>query len=317
MANPFADDDDNEGSAANQAAVEKIKEATDDGDEEIKITLPEEGDEDDEAPATTVQDKISREEKRRDRARAHKERLAATERRAQDLEDENRRLRQQPPPQYAQPQHQGPDPIDLELKRVYDAQNELFQNYNNAHSAARGALTKETVDDYDQKARQLEERKSELLYVKNQRKHGGGVQAIAEEVNKAQLRQKYADVYSYTKDGRQPAVMYAQGLWAQRVARGEVDGEELYESVMNEARKEFRLPGYKPKPNESERQRYSGTSRGAGGSISGERRQTITMTADFRKMAQAAYPKMEPAAAMQKWANGPGRKLAESQKGTR
>ena len=108
------------------------------------------------------------------------------------------------------------------------------------------------------------------------------------------------------------ALRYAQGVYEKRIAMGHQGTTELHDAVCQEAREV--ILGKRPKPDAAQRQRASGMSSGSRVTSTPDRA-TINMPkgSDYDKIARAAYPKLEPAQARQKWANTVGKRLLAKQ----
>lgn len=250
----------------------------------------------------------------RDRAREEmrkmEERLARIEQTAQQYPDpqtlQQRLLSREPE------KPQGPDPLEQELEDVYRQQTDLARSYNTQASR----LTQQEVQQYQERARKLEERRTELLFQKAAKKNGMGQQANPDQIaqqayvraTQAQIQREHEDVYKNPQ-----AVSWAQARYQLARNEGMPDSWSTLNQVMDEARQKFGLrPRRGSGPTPSQRSRYTGAPRG-GGNVSGKSgRGTIRMTPEYQRMADAMYPHIEDdRERYQKWANEVGPTLSK------
>lgn len=195
-------------------------------------------------------------------------------------------------------QDSGKDPYEQRLDATYARQNEL---YNGAQAEVKaGTFTKERQDYYEAEARKVE---ADKMRIHTER--AVAASAAAQSANSARQVwvQKYPEVY-----GNQQALEYATATWNQKMALREPQTPQLVEDIMEQTKTLFKLGG-KPAPTASDRARMSGvpSAGGGGGRASGD----ISMTPELKRMAQAAYPDVDPAEAEKRWKAKTGKRLRE------
>jgi|GEM_PF-6861953 len=327
MPSPEEMEEDIERSAEEEARrLEDLAKPTDAGgetlDDELEVEIgakdEEGGDELGEEPGDTR----SRKQKKRDRfAELKAERDAEREERrklAERLEAAERRMQSYPDPQTLQQQllsrqqQQEPeDPHRDELDDVYRQQEMLFGAYERDQQAH--ALTPDKVQEYQNRARQLEERKAELQYLRAAKRHGMTGQqtdprAAAREVVQQQIRSEHADIAS-----RQDAWGWATARYQQLRYQGLPDSMDTLNQVMDEARSQFGLPPKRGRaqPTASQRAKYTGMAKGGGSGEKQKGKGRIRMTREYKEMADAMYPEIEDdRERYQKWANEVGPSLS-------
>jgi hypothetical protein len=325
--NPFADDDTDEIRRANERDSEKVREAA---DEEVK---PPKGDEDvveidlnevekEEADKAEREDRGGRQERRRDRyreqteaARAAEERAAAAERERDEERTRRIAYETQIATQQRAPQQEA-DPEGAEILRVRAERESVHAAYQ--ARVARGGITPQEEQEFRAKAYELNDREDQAKFLRNQRMHGGGQrgltqQDVAREAQKQYLLNTFPDVFTHP-DKR--VLQYVSATHDQLLAAGHRPGNETLQMAISATRKQFRLGPQQraPEPNEASRRRLSGGGTGGGGGrpvAGGDEPTVVKMSAAQRKMAEAAFGHLPPAAAHKQWAKTVGKKLAQ------
>lgn len=281
-------------------------------DDEPELSVDESPEEDDDESG-----KKTRQEKKRDRFKQLKEERDEERKRAQELEKRLASIEQRaaayPDPntlqqhllQRGQPQQAQEDPTDSELQDVYSQQEQLFQ-YANAQWNNLDRTEREKIQ---KRARDLDEKKAELLYQKAAKKHQPqqpDQRQLVRQTLQAQIQHEHSDVYQ-----NPAAVQYANGEYARLRHQGYPDSMETLKQAMDSARGAFgmkRRASEAVKPTEAQRRRLAGMPKGGG--EGGAKRRTIKMTQDYKDMADAAFPNIEDdAKRYQHWANTVGKKL--------
>ena len=307
---PFKADEEDSTQEANQTAKAKLQEriAASEPDE-----LPVEKPDDGEDPLDAAPAALTRDEKKRNRWKEHTQARERAEARAKELEDENRRLqvaaevaRQQAFQVQQQAQPRGPDPIDEDLKRSRREQEALYAEYVGRQKE--GNLTPEAEEKFRQRAYDIKDRETQLQLQKFHRDNGISRQDPAEQHRQtvsSQIRMQFPDIVA---DARASA--YADGVFRQLTALGRPNDWDTIEAAMKQTRRDLRMGNAEPsrRPNEAERQRYSGLPAGPGSSRE-DSPKTIRMTPGYKKMAEKLYRNDPPNIAHQKWANTVGKKL--------
>jgi flagellar motility protein MotE (MotC chaperone) len=281
--NPFEDDDDIEESKAPEVEVE-------DEDEEV-------------TPEEPVAARPSRKERRAERGavREENERLRARE---AELDAENRRLHAEAAVARAMPQqHQGPDPLERDIEAV-------DQDIRQLHESAQANWNKWTQAERDgaqRKLREFERKKAKVYRDMDERETGPRQPQITPEQQAANavrymVRQKNPDVFN---DKR--AYAYADAEFKKRLALGQVETPELMQECIDEAR-DVVLRGSSQRSNDV-KHKFTGQRGGPGSG--GSKSTVVKATQELKAIAKAAYPQLEPAQAMQKWANENGKRYNE------
>jgi hypothetical protein len=287
-------------------ATEKPIEPAEDGSVEIEVAEPEDEEADEEEPhLTRAEKKRNRYREAQDRARLAEERAAQAEARAQERERQIAEWQQGMRAQQGQQMAQG------EIQRLYQEQEDLYT----AFEAKKHSATPEEMETFKRRAQDLELRKYATiarLSVGQPQQYTPQDYALA--ARRQMVLTEYADIAQH-----QQAWVWANKRWEMRhLAEGEPDTKALMDEVAEETRRKFgiKVNGYaarRPPPDEPTRARYSGISANSrGGSNGDDGGTTVRVTAAERKMAVALYPKLSEAQAIQKWANGPGKRVAQS-----
>lgn len=173
---------------------------------------------------------------------------------------------------------------------------------------ATGSLTKQIIDDFDTKARNLQQ---ERINIGTQRAIASAMPALLNAQQAQAFRNQYHDVNANPR-----ALQFARGVYDQALALGEQDGPQLVDKAMNEARIKF---GMTPsmKPTNQDRAQLSGVSGTGGKSTSSN---TVKMGKSEKQMALAMYKDVyngDEKKCYAAWAKGPGmraKKAAEKMK---
>lgn len=174
-------------------------------------------------------------------------------------------------------QHQE-DPFDQELSSINDRERSLGVQWEVDKASGR-LRDKSVVDEYDRKAREIQDQKSSVSTRKALRDM---LPQITQAQQHQQIRQQYSDIYS-----NQHALTYAQGAYQMSLAKGEADGPQLLDKAMNEARVHFRMPGAsRMKPSQQDKNQLAGIP-GGGGRHSVDN--TVRMGKAEKQMAEAMY----------------------------
>jgi hypothetical protein len=309
---PFAEEDDDIDSGADEDSEPEI----DLSEAEPEISI---GEDDDERPSP------SRQERRRARFNDVKERAERAEREAEEakrrLNDLEQRASQYPDPRQLQAYLLGnqrgnqPDPIDAELKNVYQQQTQLADVWNARRSA--GNLTPAEQNEMIERARDLDEKRVDLLNRRTLMRTGVGQvdpDAIHKQVLHAQIRQRHGDVYA-----NQRQLQYADGEYQRLRALGEPDSMDTLDRAMDAARKRFgqqaKYTRHREPPSSSERARFTGTTSGGGGNKPASERKTLKLTPELKQMADAALSHIkDERARYQQFANTVGKKMLARQR---
>lgn len=322
--NPFVDDaEDEQLKKANQADVEKVREAvreSPDDEEVLEVDVDKlEAEDEDKAEG----DSKTRQERRRDRYAANRQEAQDARDRADRLEREaqeerTRRIALETQLQTQQRQaapEQEADPEGQEILRIRAERKALHQ----AYTASSATLTPQEKDEYERRAYQLNDMESYATYQRNQRLSGANrpqqgmrPEDIQREVKKQHLMNTYPDVFA-SQDRRVTGHVVA--AFTMLVNQGEPDNEATIAKAVATTRRAFNI-GPKPSPTSSaSRARLSSGGTGAGAGASGGEGITVKMGATQRKMAEALFPHMKPEQAHKQWAKTAGKRLAEKGKG--
>ncbi len=191
-----------------------------------------------------------------------------------------------------------PDPDAQELEAINERERALGVQWEMDKAAGR-LRDKSVVDEYDRKAREIHDQKSQVSTRKALREM---LPAITQEQQRHQIRSQYSDVYSNPS-----AVTYAEGAYKMLLASGEQDGPQLLDKAMNQARVQFRMPGANyMKPTQSDKDRLTGVAGGGGRNVVDNK---VRMGKAEKQMALAMYGDAfagNEQKAYQAWAKGPG-----------
>jgi hypothetical protein len=317
MPNPIFESDDGDASAANRAAVDKVKQRAQEleSDQELEAG----GSMDEESPVIDLnaeepaREEPSRDEKKRNRFRDAQERAEAAERELVHYRQLTQTLQQHAPP----PQQPQEDPRVGEVdQRLADARRRrkiMFQEFNARASTQDPSrrLNQPDIDDYERKSNEIEDEIGGLVFQRNHIRNAPDPRREFERSQQVALYTTYQDVYDHRDhQGQNPALDYANGYALQHKHSWKGNPQELVDKAMQEARRIILKRG-RPAPDVRARAALSGE--GAGATTTGENRtnseQSITMNKTFRKLANAAFPHIKDSTErFTKWAKGPGKR---------
>jgi hypothetical protein len=312
---PFDDDSTADDKTADRAAVESFKEkvaekreAAAEGEIEVDVDRAE-----DELKDVPEPIERSRQQKRQDRYRAMQEERDAAQREREEMKTRLSQMEQmlhqqrQPPPQ--QPQKPETDPLDEKLQKTFAEQDMLYRDFN----ARQGQMSPQEVEAFNTRARALQREMmltSAEIAMAKQGVKPVDEQQVRNQILREQLMREHGDVLGDPRKGD-----FCQGAWMQLRAKGRPDDWATIAEAADMTRREFgmRTKNAKP-PSESYKRKLTGTARGAGPSEGGG--QMVTMNAHQKAMADAAFKHIKnEKERYQRWAAGPGRRLAEKQSG--
>jgi len=266
----------------------------------VTVQEPEEDDDLDETPEAPSR-KERRSQRGADRVSA-RERAAAAEARAAVLQEQLDAARRAPVAPLGQQRQQGNpyEHIDAEIRKTFQEEKALNAKWV-ATSAKASAAEIQRMED---EAAELVVRRQGLIV---DRKEVERAPRRAEEARIHDQRSRFPDVFADTR-----AFQYAQGTYNQALARGEADSRELQDAAFLEARQV--ILGKRPAPDQATRQRASGVSSGVRPTAVVDRPKiSMPKGSDYDRIARAAFPKLDPAEARQRWANTVGKKLIAKQ----
>jgi hypothetical protein len=185
--------------------------------------------------------------------------------------------------------------------------SQLQRQHTDAYKAliAKGqSVTQADKDEYQKLSARIERQRIEMTAERLiERRAGQQAQQTAQDVMRAAIRARNADVYA-----KPAAVLYAEGEFRKLRAMGKPDSQETLDMAMGAARRAFGMTK-EPAPTESQRARFAGPPRGQT-SASGNGGGTIRMTPELRRMANAKYSHIKDEEKRYKmWANKEGRAL--------
>lgn len=225
----------------------------------------------------------SRKERRQNRFREANERAAALQQQLEAERQEKQQLMQvlqqqrQPPPQ-----QEYRDPHQAEVDAAYREQTLLAQEIQ-----ARGNMSPQEVEHYQERVRQAHERYTSALLdqkLSRQQQPQRDPAAVKREV----LATQNPDVY-----GNPRALAYAEAHWKMQVARGASNTDpEVFDQAMDAARREFgmsRRSGARRERTEVDRRRYGASGRGHGAKPGRSTGGSVTITKADKKMADQLY----------------------------
>src|SRR6185436_9997127 len=149
------------------------------------------------------------------------------------------------------------DPFDDELNAVNERQKALGIQWELDKAAGKFRGNQFLVDEYEKKARDIEDQKSQIYTNRAIRQ---ALPAITQAQQRQQLEAQYSDVYN-----NRQAITYAEGAYKMLLASGEQDGPQLLDKAMNQARIQFKMPGANyMKPTQSDKDKLAGIPGGGG-----------------------------------------------------
>ena len=197
-----------------------------------------------------------------------------------------------------------PDADAQELEAINERERALGVQWEMDKAAGR-LRDKSVVDEYDRKAREIHDQKSQVSTRKALREM---LPAITQEQQRHQIRSQYSDVYSNPS-----AVTYAEGAYKMLLASGEQDGPQLLDKAMNQARVQFRMPGANyMKPTQSDKDRLMGVAGGGGRNATSS---APRMGKAEKQMAMAMYGDAfngDEKKAYAEWAKKPGKRAVKT-----
>lgn len=168
-----------------------------------------------------------------------------------------------------------------------------------AHKAAR-TLTGQLVDDFDKKARALQQRRTDIATERALERAMPTMLAAAQAQN---YRAQYGDVQSHPQ-----ANMYARGQYDMLRAQGHPDSPATVELAMNAARSAFGLGGRRQSPTDRDRDQLSGYSNTRRTNME-PKNNVVKMGKSEKIMAMAMYGQAfngDEKKVYSQWAKGPG-----------
>jgi hypothetical protein len=169
-----------------------------------------------------------------------------------------------------------------------------------AHKVAK-ALTPELLKDFDQKSRNLQQRR---IDISTQRAIANAMPQFVAASQAQHYQQEYADVKSNPNANR-----WARGHYDQLVAQGHPESPETVRQAMNAARSQFRLGGApRSAPTEQDRQQLTGYS-GNGRKNMEPKNNVVKMGKAEKIMAMSMYGDRfngDEKKTYSQWARGPG-----------
>lgn len=204
----------------------------------------------------------------------------------------------------ASPQGHGPstpaaqDPWKSQEDAIAEQERALGIQWE-AHKAAR-ALTPELVKEYDQKSRDLQQRR---LDISAQRAMTTVLPQIIQATERQRYQAEYGDVQSNPQANR-----WARGHYDMLVAQGAPESPETVRRAMNAARVQFRIGNFHLQPTEQDRQQHTGFS-ASGRKTMQPKDNVVKMGKPEKIMAMAMYGDRfngDEKKAYSQWARGPG-----------
>lgn len=290
-------------------------------DEEGALTIPEEEEAQDEGEKLGEQ-RLTREEKKRNRPREFEQRAIEAERRAQEAERVAARLEgavsalaQRGGGGGNQPGAQG-DPLQTEYDTVVEQQAQLADAIQALSEA--GKLTPEMRKRYFEEAKALDLKSKRLVVRMEQRdslRNAPPPEYQQQQAVRMQLESEFSDVYMNPS-----ALQWAKGRVEMIIARrGQPANAVAQLAIVREALKEAAAEfGMRRDPvSDAQKRKYGSVGRSAGGTgANGDRPGPTTIPglspARAQKMADALFKsEKDPKKRLDMWKKGPGRKLAQ------
>ncbi len=176
-----------------------------------------------------------------------------------------------------------PDPDELEIAAARKEQELLVREFQ-ADTAA-GKLTPEKQEQYRQKGYELRERENRAMYRHEFRKNAPTAQQQQQYQARQQFQTRYPDVAANQRAGT-----WVMARFQQRVTEGQPDDWSTMDRVVEEARG---MGGRQGRTDETLQRKYAGNGPGASGG-NGAPRGNVTLNAQDKDMADAAYPHLPP-----------------------
>lgn len=168
-----------------------------------------------------------------------------------------------------------------------------------AHKASK-SLTRELLEDFDNKSRALQQRRMDISA---QRAISGAMPTFVQAATAQQYRALYGDVQNHPQ-----ANMYARGQYDMLRAQGHPDSPQTVDLAMNSARQAFGLGGRRSAPTERDRDQLSGYSNTRRTNVE-PKSNVVKMGKSEKIMAMAMYGQAfngDEKKVYAQWAKGPG-----------
>ncbi len=197
--------------------------------------------------------------------------------------------------------HQAPtqaDPWKTQEDAISDQERALGIQWE-AHKAAR-SLTADLLKEFDQKSRDLQQRRIDLS---TQRAIQSALPTLVAETARQSFRNQYSDV-----QGHQQANLYARGHFDMLRAQGHPDTAQTVDIAMNAARRAFGIGGARNQPTDRDRDQLTGFS-GTRRTNVDNKNNTVKMGKSEKIMAMAMYGQAfngDEKKVYSQWAKGPG-----------
>lgn len=277
----FTDDIDDKGE------VEAVRQAEREEPTKDPVVDLDKIDQEEEDKASRKEGRTSRYWRNKEDADRDRERIAALERREQELLNQQALWLQQQQQSFQSRQEPQKDPIDEDVDFLMRKADLIRSEYQNTAQRYGGRVPPEVHERMERELKQVElqvvDKRAEKILRDRMPQQQGNPQAAA---IRAHVEMNYPDVH------RNPnAIQYAQHWEMLEIHKG---NRPTLDQVMDAARRQFRTGPYapgapRPRP-EHLSDRYAGVPRGASGGGNGESRRTVVMTKDMQKMAAARYP---------------------------
>lgn len=312
MARLFRDDSDSVSSVERfrrgMAAIGGSEAAEDpaESDEEGTVLVEEPEEPDPEEPDDEAPPAANRAQRKRNRYREAQEAREAAERTAEAARRETQEIRarldqlQGYVAGAVRPQQS--DPLRTALDANYQAEKDLVEEANRLH-ATDPAAAKAKQDAWTDRLKQinLDRARIQQHLVAREDAPRQRQEQVADQKRQLynNLAVQYPDVFG-VPEGR--AVKWAEIRYEQLKAEGHPESMDTVHRAIADARRQFRLSGGRTPPTEREKARFVGAPRSAAVSKTPTGQTKVVLTADMRAMAQARYPKLDPAEAHKKFA---------------
>lgn len=309
------------------------------GDEELKKTSVEVEDREEEEEPKEVSvdsdddeddpsdDQPTRAQKRANRYREARAAAQAAEKRADEAEkraqqeaqgrSEALRLAQEHIARQQQPAQPQQDPWAhhaAQFERENNDIKELARVYKEAGKYDAEFEDKLNKRYYDWQGRYnqfITQREIAIHQMRQQQQAPQNQQSAAQAAWNARFQAEFPDVV-----GHPAAMAHMMGGWQQEHAAANHQGKQLtwedIQRIVNNTRRAFGMIK-SPPPSAATKARFSGSSGGSPSHGSNGNGRTISMTKEYKLMAHARYPDLEPEQAEQKWAKTVGKRLLEKE----
>lgn len=202
--------------------------------------------------------------------------------------------------QIQQPQGQNQrDPYEEELRNISEQERAAGIQFEALRAS--GGLNKQVIDEFDTKARNLAQRRTDIAA---QRAIQTAIPQLVKSQQMQYFRMQYADVHDNER-----ARQYAAGRYQQLLAEGEPDSPATVDRAMNDSRVKFGMRGnMSTGPTDQDKRQLSGV--GGGGTVRGTGSTRVVKMGPAEKvMAMAMYSDRfngDEKKAYAAWAKGPG-----------